>query len=123
MTCYGIGHERMRDCGDRPAKCIICAGLHKIEEHRCGVVGCRKGNGKICVYITALCANCGSQHTANFLRCALRHKANVEARKEKKLRQNNKKEQEKTRNEVGEEKGKKEESLEPDASIDLENEQ
>ena len=60
---------------------------------------------------------------ANFPRCASRHKANVEARKEKKLRQSNKKEQEKSRSEVGEEKGKREESLEPNMSMDLENEQ
>ncbi len=93
MTCCGIGHERMRDCGDRPARCVICAGPHKIEEHRCGVVGCRKGNGKICVHVTAVCASCGGNHTANFPRCASRHEANIEARKEKKLRQSNKKEQ------------------------------
>ena len=33
-----------RTCsGDRPQKCIICAGPHKVEDHQCGVAGCKKG--------------------------------------------------------------------------------
>ncbi len=33
MICCGIGHQRMGSCGDRPQKCIICAGPHKVEDH------------------------------------------------------------------------------------------
>ena len=46
MTYYGIGHEQMRKCGDRVPKCVICAGPHKIKDHRCGVTGCNKGQAK-----------------------------------------------------------------------------
>lgn len=108
MTCCGIGHEWMRDYGDWPAKCVICAGPHKIGEHQYGVVGCRKGNGKICAHVTVIYANCEGNHTANSPRCESRHKANVEAQKRKKLRQSSEKQKEKIRRETGEEgRGKK----------------
>lgn len=84
MTCCGIGHERMGSCGDRAPQCIICSGPHKMEEHYCGVAGCVKGKGKICAHVTAKCANCGGNHTANSPRCVSRHKADLEARKCKK---------------------------------------
>ena len=83
LTCCGIGHERMGKCGDQPPKCIICAGPHKVEDHRCGVNGCSKGIGKMCAHVLALCANCGGNHPANSTHCTLRHKAEVNARKEK----------------------------------------
>lgn len=70
-----------------------------------------------------ICANYDKNHIASSLPCASRHKANVEAQKEKKLRQSNKKKQEKIRSEVGEEEDKREESLVPDMSMNLENEQ
>ena len=85
MTCCGIGHERMGKCGDRVSKCVICAGPHKIEDHRYGVTGCNKGAGKVCIHITVQCANCGGGHSANSSRCTLRHKAEVDARRRKTL--------------------------------------
>ena len=54
----GIGHDRPGNCGERPAKCSLCAGPHKLEEHKCGVSGCQVGWGKICVHVTATCGNC-----------------------------------------------------------------
>lgn len=123
MTCCWIGHERMRDCGDRPARCVICAGPHKIKEHQCGVVGYGKGNGKICAHVTVVCANCKGNYTANSPQCASRHKANVETQKEKKLRQRSGKQKEKARRETGEEEEERKESQKPDISMDLENEQ
>lgn len=83
LICCGIGHERMGKCGDQPPKCIICAGPHKVEYHQCGVNGCSKGIGRMCAHVLALCANCGGNHPANSTRCILRHKAEVNARKEK----------------------------------------
>ena len=85
MTCSGIGHERMGKCGDRVPKCVICAGPHKIEDHRCGVTGCNKGRGKICAHVVVKCANCGGGHPANSNRCTSRLKAEADARKKKKL--------------------------------------
>ena len=85
MICCGIGHEQMGSCGNRPPQCIICSGSHKVEEHRCGVAGCNKGKGKICAHVTAKCANRRGNHTANFPQCTSRHKADMQARQEKKL--------------------------------------
>lgn len=82
MKCCGIGHERMGSCGDRPLKCVIC----------CGVTGCKRGKGKICVHVNGKCAKCGGGHVANSSRCASRHKADVKARKEKKIKEKGDKE-------------------------------
>ena len=95
MTCCGIGHARMGECGNRPAKCAICTGAHKVEEHQCGVAGCIKGRGKICPHVTVKCANCDGNHMANSPRCISRHKAGVKANKEKKLRKQSEKKKEK----------------------------
>ena len=83
MTCCGIGHKRMGKCGDRVPKCVICAGPHKIKDHRCGVSGCNKGAGKVYVHVTVQCANYGGGHSANSNQCTLRHKAEKEARRKK----------------------------------------
>lgn len=80
----------MGSCGNRPQKCIICAGPHKVEDHQCGVSGCKKGKGKICVHVTPKCANCTGAHVANSPRCISRHKAEINARKEKKIKENQK---------------------------------
>ena len=119
MTCCGIGHKRMESCGNRPPQCIICDGPHQVEEHSCGVAGCNKGKGKICVHVAVKCANCGGNHTANSPRCTSRHKADIEARKEKKRREKGGKE--KTR---AENSGKERmvENPEPDTEMDLEDE-
>ncbi len=44
MRCCGIGHERMGSCKDRPSKCIICAGPHKVEDHCYGVCNVMKSH-------------------------------------------------------------------------------
>lgn len=91
MTCCGIDHERMGSCGNRPARFIICTGPHKVEEHQCGVIGCTKGRGKVCVHVTVKCPNCGGGHMANSPRCVSYYKAGVKANKEKKLKKHSKK--------------------------------
>lgn len=83
MTCCGIGHERMGNCGNRPVQCTICTGAHKIEDHQCGVVGCTKNKGKICPHVKVKCANCGGSHMASLLRCVSRQMAGIKANKEK----------------------------------------
>ena len=84
MTYCGIRHEQMGSCGDRAPQCMICSGLHKMKEHCCGVAGCIKRKGKICAHVTAKCANCGGNHTANSLQYVSRYKADLEVRKRKK---------------------------------------
>lgn len=83
MRCCGIGHERQGSCGDRPEKCVMCAGAHLTSEHQCGVNGCNKGKGKLCIHVVARCANCQGSHPANSGRCTIRQKAQIEARKNK----------------------------------------
>jgi hypothetical protein len=83
MRCCGIGHERLGSCGNRPEKCIMCAGEHQVSEHQCGVGGCSKGIGKLCVHVVARCANCQGNHQANSARCPSRQKAEIQARKNK----------------------------------------
>lgn len=51
MSCAGVGHERLGECGDRAVQCVICAGDHKVENHRCGVNGCMVKTGKICTHV------------------------------------------------------------------------
>ena len=85
MTCCGIGHEQMGKCGDSVPKCMICARPHKLEVHRCGVLECKKGAGKVCVYVTVQCANCGASYFPSSSRCTLRNKAEIDARKKKTL--------------------------------------
>ena len=74
---------------ERPAKCTLCAGSHRLEEHMCGVGGCQVGSGKICMHVTATCANCQGNHQATSTKCPVRHKAEKEARRMR----SNKKEQ------------------------------
>ena len=83
LNCCGIGHERQNSYGDRPEKCIMCAGSHQASERQCGVNGCSKGKGKLCVHVVARCANCQGNHQANSGRCPSRQKAEIQARKNK----------------------------------------
>ncbi len=83
LSCAGVGHDRLGECGDRAVQCVICAGAHKVEDHRCGVTGCVVKMGKICTHVTPKCANCGAKHQATALRCPARLKAQAEIWKEK----------------------------------------
>ena len=85
LRCCGIGHERLEKCGDRPKKCVMCAGEHQVNEHQCGVAGCNKGKGRLCIHIIARCANCDGNHQANSARCPARHKAEILARNKKRI--------------------------------------
>lgn len=81
MKCCGIFHERTGSCGDRPVQCVMCAGERQVSDHQCGVNGCNKGRGKICMHVVARCANCNGNHQANSFRCQARQKAEGHARK------------------------------------------
>ena len=47
LSCAGVGHDRLGECGGRAVQCVICAGAHKVEDHRYGVTGCAVKMGKI----------------------------------------------------------------------------
>ena len=83
MSCAGIGHDCLGECGERAVKCVICAGAHKVENHRCGVTGCTIKMGKICTHVTPKCANCGGNHQAIAFKCPARLRAQAEAWREK----------------------------------------
>ena len=53
MKYCRISHKRQGSCGDRPEKCLICASAHPASKHQCGVNGCSKGRGKLCVHVVA----------------------------------------------------------------------
>lgn len=83
MKCCGIGHKCQGSCGNRPEKCIMCAGAHPANEYRYGVDGCKIGKGKLCVHVKAQCANCQGNHQANSTRCPAGQKAETQARQKK----------------------------------------
>lgn len=83
MTCSGIGYDPLGGYGDKTAQCVICAGLHKSKNHKCGVTGCTSRRGKICTHILPKCANCGGNHQAITFKCPARQKAQAYAWKEK----------------------------------------
>lgn len=91
MTCCDIGYKRIGSCGNWPLKCIICYGPYKVKKYCYGIVGCNKRNRKICVYVTAKCANCGKNHITNFPFCVSKPKVFIKARKKKKIRERGKK--------------------------------
>ena len=83
MSCAGVGHDRWGKCGDRAIQCVIYAGAHKAENHRCGVIGCTRKMGKICTHVTPKCANCGGNHQAIAFKCSAQLKAQAEAWRKK----------------------------------------
>ena len=81
FICCGINHDRPGSCGQRPVKCTLCTGSHKLEEHRCGVSGCKVGLGKIYTHVKATCTNCQGNHQATSIKCLIRQKAKKEAKR------------------------------------------
>ena len=83
LSCAGIDHDCLRECGDRAIQCVIYAGAHKMEDHQCGIIDYTIKMGKICIYITPKYANCGAKHQAIVFICPARLKAQVEVWKGK----------------------------------------
>lgn len=83
ITCCGISPKQIEKRGKRQPRYIICASLHKIDEHYYRVNGCNKGTKKICAYVVVKCANCGGSYPANSNRCMSRQKAEIDVRKQK----------------------------------------
>ncbi len=81
--CCEIGYDWLGKCGERPAKCTICAGPHKLEEHKCGVKDCETSFGKIYSYVTTVCAKCKDAHQAILGKCPVMQRAKKEARRKK----------------------------------------
>lgn len=78
-----VRHKQLGSCGDKPGKCLLCAGPHQASNHQCGVNGCSKKPRKLCTHVLARCANCMGNHQANFVRWSARQKAELQAQKGK----------------------------------------
>jgi hypothetical protein len=81
--CCGIGHRSFKACGDRPPKCLICAGPHEGLNHTCNVVNCVSKPGKACQHMPARCGNCGGNHPATAANCPTKRQARKELSKTK----------------------------------------
>lgn len=53
-------------------QCVLCAGIYKVENHKCGVTGCRSKVGKMYIHIKLKFANCGENHQATAFKCPAR---------------------------------------------------
>jgi hypothetical protein len=83
QICCGIGHGKYGDCGDRTPQCIICAGAHKMVDHKCKVLGCTTQAGRVCMHDTVRCANCSGRHQASATKCPARTKAEIAAQSQR----------------------------------------
>lgn len=68
LSFASVSHSHLKKCRDRAVQYVICAGMHKFEDHRCGVTDSNVEIDKIYTYVTNKCANCGAQHQATTLR-------------------------------------------------------
>lgn len=57
---------------------MICAGAHKVENYKCGVIRYKAKIGKICTNITPKYANCGGSHQATAFKCPAKLRAQTE---------------------------------------------
>ena len=80
LRCGEWGHVTPHcDEAEKP-RCVICAKEHATRDHRCSVEGCRVGRGRMCLHVTAKCANCGGPHGARADACAAKRIAQHAAR-------------------------------------------
>ena len=71
--CCGWGHIAPH-C-KAAARCVVCAGDHTTNDHRCPVEGCRVGRSRPCPHGQTKCANCGGPHRARADACAAKKTA------------------------------------------------
>lgn len=62
LSCAGIDHDCLRDCGDRVVQYVICADIHKVENYKYGITEYTIRMGKICTNVISKCTNCGVKH-------------------------------------------------------------
>ena len=74
MTCLGIGHDCLGGCDERPVQCVISAGAHKSENHKCGITGCVAKRGKICIHVVPECAKYRGNHQTTAFKCPAKQK-------------------------------------------------
>ena len=80
LRCGEWGHVTPHCDEARKPKCAICVKEHATKDHRCSVEGCLVGRGRMCLHVTAKCANCGGPHGARADACAAKRIAQHAAR-------------------------------------------
>lgn len=110
ITCYGIKYQQMGNHENWLRKCIICADFHKMEDHLCGVTGSKKRKEKIWLHFTPKYVNSTEFFATDSPRYKSRHKVKINARKEKKIKANQKWIVQACSTDIGAEKKRKEAS-------------
>ena len=62
MICLANRHNQLWRCSDRTVQCTIYAGVHKWENHKCGVNGYIVKKNKICVHVVTNYVNCETNY-------------------------------------------------------------
>lgn len=79
INFVGIDHTRLGKCENGNLQYVICAGDYKTQNHLNRVIGCYVEKGKICIHITAKCANCGWHYQAIAFKYLARLKTQMQA--------------------------------------------
>lgn len=74
LSCIEVSHNCLGKCRARAVEHVICAGAHKVEDHRCEVIGFTVEIGKIRTHVTSKYANCGSKQQIIAFKCLARLK-------------------------------------------------
>jgi len=82
--CYLYGHPEEGYKASKPT-CSICAGEHRLKEHKCASPTCpQKGDKKIvancCPVTPSKCIACGGNHPAYSAECTIKIKAKADAK-------------------------------------------
>jgi hypothetical protein len=78
--CSRWGHIENKCQFSKLPRCMYCAGPHLTSQHKCNVVGCKAGEGKLCHHTTEKCCNCKGSHIARSGRCKAKTEAIENAR-------------------------------------------
>lgn len=62
LNCTGMSHDCLGEYKNQLIQCVICAGIHKVPDHRCRVTGCTVKIDKICTHVIPKCVNCGVKY-------------------------------------------------------------
>lgn len=57
LIYYSISHNHSRSCGQKLAKCTLCAGPHKLKEYKYRGSDYKIGPRKIYTHIKVICVN------------------------------------------------------------------
>lgn len=83
LSCASVGHNCLREFGDKIVQCVICASVHKVENHRYRITSCIVKMGKICTYVIFRYANYRAKYQTTTFKCQTRLKAQIEAWRKK----------------------------------------